>query len=272
MKISTFGPPSEADIEQQVSILEDVISGNPDAIVISSTSSDATIPAIERAMDSGIPVVTIDNRVNTDKVTSFIATDNIIAGGRAAEEMLKMLKERYGDDLSGKAISVVSSIAGVKVMEDRDSGFLNKMKEIAPEIEIIEPQYCDNDMTKAMSITEDLITANDNLVGLYGGNNITGSGISRVISQLGKEEDIVVIAFDSDPEEVKGLEAGSIDALVVQDPYGMGYQGVDFVYKTLMGETVDKEVETPVALVTRENFKDEAIQGLLDPYSRKINK
>jgi ribose transport system substrate-binding protein len=62
-KVSWYGPKSEADIEKQVAILEDIISKKPDAIVIASTSSDATVPALENAIDQGIAVVTIDNKV-----------------------------------------------------------------------------------------------------------------------------------------------------------------------------------------------------------------
>src|ERR1700746_3775072 len=67
-KVSWYGPKSEADIEKQVALLEDIVSKKPDAIVIASTSSDSTVPALERAIDEGIAVVTIDNKVNSDKI------------------------------------------------------------------------------------------------------------------------------------------------------------------------------------------------------------
>lgn len=268
VKVTTYGPPSEADIDEQVAILEDVISKNPDAIVIASTSSDATVPQIEDAISKGIPVITIDNKVNTDQYTSFIATNQKEAAGQGAEFMIDYLKEQYGD-LTGKTIGVVSSIAGVQVMEERDNGFIDKVKEIAPEVNVLEPQYCDNDMTKAMTIVENMITANSELIGLYGGNNITGSGISRVISQRGMEDQVCVVAFDSDAEEVEGLSSGSVKGLVVQDPYGMGYDGVDFAVKALQGETVEKEVSSPVSIVTKDNMNSEDIKGLLDPYTKK---
>lgn len=268
VKVTTYGPPSEADIDEQVAILEDVISKSPDAIVIASTSSDATIPQIEDAISKGIPVITIDNKVNTDQYTSFIATNQKEAAGQGAEFMINYLKEQYGD-LTGKTIGVVSSIAGVQVMEERDNGFIDKVKEIAPEVNVLEPQYCDNDMTKAMTIVENMITANSELIGLYGGNNITGSGISRVISQRGLEDQVCVVAFDSDAEEVEGLSSGSVKGLVVQDPYGMGYDGVDFAVKALQGETVEKEVSSPVTIVTKDNMDSEDVKGLLDPYTKK---
>lgn len=266
--VTTYGPPAEADIDQQVSILEDVISSNPDAIVIASTSSDATVPALEEAVAKGIPVITIDNKVKTDKINSFLATDNLKAGGTAAEFLVNGLKEKYGD-LKGKSVGVVSAMAGVQVLIDRDTGFADKVKELAPELEVLETRYVDNDMTKAMSAAEDMLTANDNLIGIFADNNTTGSGTSRVVSQLKLADKVFVVAFDSDPEEIKGLTEGSIKALVLQDPYGMGYKGVDYAYQKLMGKDIPAKVDTGATLVTTANMNEPAIKGLLDPYSLK---
>ncbi len=267
--ITTYGPPAEADIDQQVSILEDVIASGPDAIVIASTSSDATVPAIEEAYAKGIPVITIDNKVMTDKVDSFLATDNVVGGGMAAVKMVEELKAVYGDDLSGKAVAVISAMAGVQVLTDRDQGFADKIAEIAPGLEVLETRYIDNDMTKAMSAAEDLLTANDNLIGIFADNNTGGSGTSRVIGQLDVADSVICIAFDSDPEEISGLTDGNIKALVLQDPYGMGYKGVDYAFQKLMGKEIPAKVDTGATLVTAANMNDEAIKGLLDPYTLK---
>src|SRR6266478_6922893 len=84
-KISWNGPKSEADIEKQVALLEDIISKKPDAIVIASTSSDSTVPALENAIDQGIAVVTIDNKVHSDKVPALLATNNKVGGALSAQ-------------------------------------------------------------------------------------------------------------------------------------------------------------------------------------------
>lgn len=268
---TNYGPPEEMDFEEQVAILEDVISKNPDGIVIAASNSEATSAAIDEAIAAGIPVITADNMVTTDSYTSFIATNNLEAGAQAADFMLERLKEVYGDDLSGKAIAVVSSIAGAQVIDDRDAGFLNRMAEIAPELDVLEKQIADNDMSKAMNIAEDYITANPNLIGIFGDNNVTGSGVSRTITNLGMEDKVVAVAFDSDPEEIQGLESGSLYGLVLQDPYMMGYMGVDYAVRAALGIEVPKQTSTPTVIVTRDNMNDEEIIGLLDPFTRKLD-
>ncbi len=268
VKVTTDGPPSETDIDQQVAILEQVIERQPDAIVIASTSSDASVPAIEKAVAAGIPVVTIDNKVNTDKVSTLLATDNKKGGAAAADTMVEMLKAA-GKELKGK-VGVLSAMAAVQVLTDRDEGFTNRMKEIAPDIELIETVYNDNDMTKAMDAAINQIEANDDLLGFFADNNMMGDGASRAITEKGLQGQLILIAFDSDPEEIKGLGSGSVNALILQDPFGMGYKGVEAALKALAGETLEPFVDTGITVVTKDNMNDEVIQGLLDPMTRKI--
>ncbi|NLF26493.1 MAG: substrate-binding domain-containing protein, partial [Clostridiales bacterium] len=229
VKITTYGPPSEADIDEQVSILENVVSSDPDAIVIASTSSDATIPALEDAQAKGIVVITIDNRINADVYDSFLATNNYIGGGLAAEQMVKSW-EALGIEPVGK-VGLVNAMAGVQVLINREAGFRDKLAELAPEVEILETRFTDNDMVKSITAAEDMITANDDLIGLFGCNNVTGDGVCRVITEQELKDRIVGIAFDSDPEEIEGIESGALKALVLQDPYGMGYKGVNYAWE-----------------------------------------
>lgn len=266
--VTTNGPPSEADIDQQVSILEDTVSRAPKGIVISSTSSDATVPAIEKAMAQGIPVVTIDNRVKTDKVTSFLATDNVTGGKMAAKQMVEQLKAA-GKPLKGK-VALISSMAGVQVLIDRDSGFEQGLKEAAPELTLMTPRYVNNDIFTAVNTAQDLVLSNPDLVGIFADNNTTGSGVAKVLSETGKQDAIVAIAFDSDPQEVEALRSGALKALVVQDPYGMGYKGVDSVVKALAGEKLPAYVDTGANIVTKANMEQETFKNLLDPLSRAI--
>lgn len=267
VKVTTHGPANESDIDEQVSILEQVIASAPDAIVIASTSSDATVPAIKDAASKGIPVITVDNKVNSDQVSTLLATDNLKGGAQAADTLVQMIKDS-GKELKG-TVGVISNMAGVQVLADRDQGFIDRMKEIAPDVKLLETVYVDADMTKAMDAAGDQIAANDDLLGFFADNNTVGSGTARAITEKGKENDLVLVAFDSDPEEIKGLTTGAVDALVLQDPYGMGYYGVEDALKAIAGEKLESYVDTGVTIVTKENMDQEEIKGLLDPMTKK---
>ncbi|MBI9108951.1 MAG: ABC transporter substrate-binding protein [Spirochaetales bacterium] len=268
VKITTYGPPSEADIAQQVAILEDVISTNPDGIVMASTSSDATVPALEMAYDKGIAIITVDNKVNTDKVHTFLATDNLVGGAMAAEKMVEFMKAG-GIALKGK-VGIISAMAGVQVLTDRDDGFKKKLNELAPGIEVLDARYIDNDIVKALSATEDLITTyGDDLIGIFADNNHSADGAARAIGEQKIQDKVILTGYDSDPEEVSAIKSGVLKAIMVQDPYGMGYKGVDSAVTIIEGGKLPAFVNTGVVSVTKKNVNDADVQGVLDPFSMK---
>jgi ribose transport system substrate-binding protein len=263
-KVSWDGPKSEADIDKQVSLLEDIVSKKPDAIVIASTSSDSTVPALENAIDQGIAVVTIDNKVHSDKIPAFLATNNKVGGALCADQMVANLKAK-GVPLKG-TVGLVSAMAGIQVLTDRDQGFRDRMKEIAPDINVLETRFTDNDIAKSLAASEDIGTSQgDTLIGIFADNNHTGDGAARMITERNLGDKIVAVAYDSDPEEVSALKSGALKALILQDPYGMGYKGCAAAVTLLDGGTVPKYVDTGVIAVTQANMNDKKILDLLDP-------
>lgn len=269
VSVTLYGPKSEADIDKQIAILEDVLATEPPAIVMASTSSDAPIPIFERAYDDGTKIVTIDNKVNTDKVNTFLATDNYAGGKLAAEKFVEAL-EAAGIEPKGK-VGLLSAMAGIVVLDQRDGGFIDGLKELAPDLEVLEIRYTDNDIVVAMDIAKDQIAANPDLVGFFADNNHTGDGVARAIIEEGLQGKLAAVAFDSDPEEIEALANGVLYALILQDPYGMGYNGVASALAAIAGEELPEYVDTGATAVTIDNMNDEDIVGLLDPFSKKVD-
>lgn len=160
-------------------------------------------------------------------------------------------------------------MAGIQVLGNRDKGFTDKMKELAPNVQVLETKYTDNDIVKAMGIAKDLMAANPDLIGFFADNNHTGDGVARAIIEEKAQDKMAITAFDSDPEEIKALGDGVLHALILQDPYGMGYKGVDSCLKALAGEKLDAYVNTGANAVTKDNMNSADIKGLLDPFSKK---
>lgn len=273
VNVTTHGPATEAEINEQVTILEDVIATSPDVIVIASTSSDATVKAIEDAKSQGIVVITVDNKVNTNEVDSFLATDNLVGGATAADQLVASMLEKQGvasaKDLKGK-IAIISSMAGVQVLIDRDTGFENRMKEIAPGLEFVETQYINNDMAEGVAAFEGILDANDDVIGVFGDNNTSGNAVAKVLSERGRD-DIAAVAYDSDEAEVQAVKDGWLQGIVVQDPYRMGYDGVEYGLQALAGLSVPDYLDTGAVLITSDNINDGASQGLLDPRTRALD-
>ena len=267
VKITVDGPASEADVDKQVAILENTISRKPDGILIAPTSSDASVPAIEDAVQKGIPVVTVDNRVNSKKAAAHLATDNLKGGALAADKLVEAIKA-LGKEPKGK-IALISAYAGIEVLTKRDDGFTKRLTEIAPELKILPVRYVDNDIQKAISSANDLLLANPDLLGFFADNNHTGDGVAVAIRDSGHAGKIAAVAFDSDPEEVKALEAGVLYALILQDPYQMGYKGLDYVVQAIDKKQLPEYTDTLAYAVTKKNMDEPDMKGLLNPLSRK---
>jgi ribose transport system substrate-binding protein len=267
IKVVTNGPPSSKDIDKQVQILEDTINNKPDGIVLAPLNGDSLKPGVEKAMDMGIKVVLIDSAVNSDKFVTLLGTDNIAAAGKGAETFVEKLKAK-NIPLKGK-VAMISPYGGVQYLLDRENGFAQKLKELAPDIEVIGPKYYENDPIKGVGIVEDLLTANSDMIGFYATNNMGGVAISRVVTERNLASKLVSVSFDSDPEEVSGINSGSLDALIVQDPYTLGYNGVTSCVDAIDGKTLEKRIVTDVALVTKENVNEQNMKELLDPTLKK---
>ena len=251
VKVTVYGPPSEADIEEAIGILENVVESKPDAIVIATNAGEGAVPAVENALSQGIPVITVDTKIATE-VTSHLATDNVLGGKYAAEAMVEYFDE-YGIEKNG-TVAIVAAVAGVDTIIERDGGFIERMKELAPDVKILDPRYVDNDIAKSLMTTEDLITTYDDLIGIYADNNHTGDGVAKAIEQAELKDQIMVVAFDDDEDEIMALEDGVIKTLIIQDQYNMGYSGCAYAVKAINGETLPSFIDTGVKVTAKEDL------------------
>jgi len=243
VNVTVYGTASEADIEESIGILENVVESGPDAIVLGTNAGEGAVPSVIKALSLGIPVITIDTRVPTT-VTSHLATDNVLGGKLAAEAMVKFL-DLNGIEKNG-TVAIVAAVAGVDTIIERDNGFIDRLKVLAPQIKILDPRYVANDIAKAMTTAEDMITTYDDLIGIYADNNHTGDGVALAIEQAGLKDKVMVVAFDDDEEQIIALREGVIKTLIIQDQFNMGYSGCAYAVKAINGETLPAFIDTGV--------------------------
>ncbi|MBI9105468.1 MAG: substrate-binding domain-containing protein [Spirochaetales bacterium] len=251
VNVTVYGPASEADVEEAIGILENVVESRPDAIVIATNAGEGAVPAVKNALSLGIPVITVDTKIPAD-VTSHLATDNVLGGKLAADAMVAFF-DKYGIAKKG-TVAIVAAVAGVDTIIERDGGFIDQLRILAPDIKILDPRYVDNDIAKSLMTAEDLITTYDDLIGIYADNNHTGDGVAKAIEQAGLSDKIMVIAFDDDEDEIIALRDGVIKALIIQDQFNMGYSGCAYAIKALSGETLPKFVDTGVKVTKKEDL------------------
>jgi ribose transport system substrate-binding protein len=261
LRVGLFGPTSETDVNEQVQLVENSISRGADAIVLAPNSSDALNSAIKRARDAGTKVILADTAVTTGS-EGFIGTDNVKAGEQAGRRMCELVKKQ--GKTSGE-VMIESSVAGIQTLKDRDAGFRNGMRATCPQIRVASPRFNNNDINTAASQVNDALTANRNLIGIFADNNTSGTGAARAIKDNKAADRIPVVAFDTDPQENAALKDGSIDALVVQNPYFFGYQGVVEAGMAAVDTLPPLNLDPGAVVADTSNMDTPAVRPLLNP-------
>lgn len=257
VKISWNGPEREGDREKQIQIIEDFIVRKVSAIVLAPNDRKALVPSVEKVFEKNIPCVIIDSAIDTDRIVSFVATDNYKGGVIAARRM--------GEILNGKGkIIVIKYAPGSASTMKREAGFMETIEKEFPEIEIVDSKYGLDTVETALQATEDLLTRNAELDGLFACNESTSVGALRAMQSQGRSGKMKMIGFDAGELLIEGLKSGVIDSLVIQNPYKMGYEGVKAVVARLDGKEVPEQIDTGVELVTRERLEEPRIRALLN--------
>jgi ribose transport system substrate-binding protein len=267
LEVGLFGPTSEKDVSQQVQLIENSISRQADAIVLAPNSSDALNNAIQLARKGGIKVIVVDTAV-TSESEGFIGTDNVKAGEQAGKTLCDLVKKQ--GKTSGSVL-LESSVAGIQTIKERETGFKRGFAVACPGIQVGSPRYNDNDLNTATSQVNDVLTANANVVGIFASNNTSGVGAARAIKDNKAADGIPVVAFDTDPQENFALVDGSIDALVVQNPYFFGYQGVIEAGMASVGSLPPPKLDPGAVVATKANANDPTVKPLLNPPTAKAS-
>src|ERR1700751_4885384 len=262
VKVPELGAQSESDINGQISILENAVSEKPAAIVISPTQFKALGKPIDEAAKK-VKIIGIDSAADSKAFASFLTTDNVQGGRVAADGLAEAIAAKYGKP-EGE-VALITSIAGVGSLDQRAKGFKEELAAKYPGLKLVDEKYGDGQATSGLNIMTDLITANPDLRGVFASNLIMAQGAGQAIAENKIADKIKLVGFDSDDKLVGFLKDGTIAALVVQDPYRMGYDGVKTALAASKGEKVEANVDTGANLITKENMNTPRSQELLNP-------
>ena len=261
VKVPELGAQSEADINGQITILENAVSEKPAAIVISPTQFSALGKPIDEAAKA-VKIIGIDSAADSKAFTSFLTTDNTQGGRAAADALADGIKAK-----TGKAegdVALITSLPGVGSLDQRAAGFKEELAKY-PGLKLTADKVADGQATTGLNIMTDLITADPKLVGVFASNLIMAQGAGQAVAENKMGDKLALIGFDSDPKLVGLLKDGSIYALIVQDPFRMGYDGVKTALAASKGESVPVTVDTGVNVITKANMTSARSQELLDP-------
>lgn len=249
------GPDSETSYEQQINMVEDAITKGAQAICIAVCDAEALVPTLESAAEKGIKIILFNTTCNYEGLT-FIATDNFEAGGMGGKALAEAMGGKGKVCLLGTAETVPSNV-------ERCEGAKAYIEENYPDMEVVDIKYCEGDMEKAMSITNDWLTSIPDLGGIFSNNDYSTIAVANVLEERGRAGEVLHVGFDATETNVVYLESGTTTAIVTQDPADIGYQSVVSAVKALEGETLPANIGTNILLVTKDNLNDADVREVL---------
>lgn len=276
-----FSGPSEGDnVDEQINILDEELARYPIAIGISAVDATACEVQFDLAAENDIPVVAFDSGSEYQGVVATCSTNNETAAKTAAEKLASMVDE------TGEVALIMQDSKSMNAKE-REKGFREKMAEAYPEIKIVDVYYMDQLEKTAKTVADEknasraegeeeisaeLVTQEDavkyilekhpNLKGICATNLNATKLVTDVLSEL-EREDMSVVAFDGGSEQMKLLEEGKVNGLIIQNPYGMGYATVVAAARDVLELGNEAMIDSGYTWVTKDNMDKNAIKRML---------
>jgi ribose transport system substrate-binding protein len=260
------GPLKEDDVTNQQNIVEQFTADKENGIVLAPLSDSALLVPVQSAMAKKIPVVVIDSALGgtagTDYV-SYVSTNNHQGGVMAGDQMVKLL--------GGKGKLVMLRYASFSAStNEREAGFMDAIKAANDKSPgsftwISNNQHAGATESEAQQTAENMLDDLKQADGVYCPNESSTMGMLKALQENNLTGKKIFVGFDATTAEVDALKAGLINALVSQNPYRMGYLGVQTCVAAIKGQKVDLQQDSGVKLVTPENVNDPDMVKFLNP-------
>lgn len=245
---------SDQAAEPQLNVCNTMLERKPAAMITAAINSTNLLPCLKKAQEMNIPVADLDGNLDQAildkegiKIAFHIGSDNVAAGAQGAEYLVSKL----GKDAKGPVL-VIEGLSGNITGQKRATGFADKLKELAPGLEVVASLPGDWDRGKAATIANDTLTAHPDLVAIFCANDGMALGAVESVYAAGKGEQVTIIGVDGNSDAVKSIKEGRLNASVAQLPYLVGKQAVENMKKVLGGETVEGTVFVPTLVLTKE--------------------
>jgi ribose transport system substrate-binding protein len=252
----TNGIKNETDTAAQINIVEQMINSKVDAIVVAPADSKALVPVVKKAVDAGIIVVNIDNRLDPDVVKSknlnvpFVGPDNRQGAEKVGDYLGKQLK-------SGEEVGIIEGVSTTTNAQQRTAGFKDAMQKVGAKVD--STQSGEWEIDKGNAIASAMLNQYPNLKALLCGNDNMAIGAVSAVRAAGKQGKVYVVGYDNIGAIRPMLKDGRVLATADQYAAKQAVFGIDVALKAIderkKQSDLSQVVETPVDLVTKANLK-----------------
>jgi D-allose transport system substrate-binding protein len=240
--------------ESQLNLCMAMLERKPIGLLVAAINATNLLPCIKAAQAANIQVADLDVTIDPNvlkkegiELAFRIGSDNISAGHKAAD----YLASKLGKDARGHVL-VLEGIAGSLGGKQRAVGFAEKLKELAPNLQIVASLPGDWDRGKAASITNDVLTRNPDLAAIFAANDSMALGAVESAYAAGRGGQITIIGVDGTTDAVKSIKEGRLNASVAQLPFLVGKQAVESLKKVIAGEKSEQYVPVPTLVLDKQ--------------------
>jgi ribose transport system substrate-binding protein len=256
VQITFEGPEKEGAVEEQLSMLQEALIRQPQAIILSAVDSAALTPYLEEAQQAGIPVIGFDSGVDSPIVRTTVATDNYGTGALAADKMAELL------DGKGEVGIIVQDNTS-KVATDRRDGFIDTIEQRYPDMKVVAIEYGGGEVSRSAELTKRILAEHPNIKGIFGGNEGSAYGVINAVRELNKAGEIIVIGFDSGKILTDAIKEGIVAGAVTQRPIEIGYEAVEAAVRAYEGQELPAFIDTGFVWYDQFNIDSPEIRELL---------
>jgi len=250
--LKVVGIRNEEDLAQQVDFVEMMIAQDVDAIVLAPADSKALVPVCVEALEAGVVVVNIDNKLDEELLRDkgidipFVGPDNRKGAAMAARHLAKRLK-------AGDEVAIIEGVPNAFNGIQRKAGFEDAIKEARLKIVSSQSGYWETD--KAMECVSAIVSEYPNLKAVLCANDSMALGAVAAIKAAGKTGTVQVVGFDNISAVQRLVKEGSVLCTVDQHADKLAIYGIEYALEILTNKTTPADKETPVDLITADDLK-----------------
>ena len=241
--------PPTADIVIHTQKIESAVAKKPSVIAVSVLDEASDGPVIDQAVAAGVKVVTFDCDAAKSKRTIFVGHNKNAQDGADLAELL-------AKTIGGKGeVAILTGSLSAPNHKERVAGFKKAMEKY-PDIKIVAEQADNDDLEKAVALTENILKANPNVKGIFGCNASNPIGAARAVKDANKVGQVAIVGMDDMPETIDFIKEGVITGTKVQKVFDIGYQAIKYMVEIAEGKTVPSEYPTGSYVVTKDNLAE----------------
>lgn len=241
------------DPSTQINQVETMISDGVDGIILNPQDAEACSPCVDKAIEAGIPIVGVNTRVKNDKLTSYVGSQDVLAG--------EMEMQKVVDTLGGKGkIVIIEGPMGQSAQIERRQGIQNVLDK-NPEIEVLAEKTANWSRSEGMTVMENWLQAFDQIDAVVAENDEMALGALEAIKASADKKEITVVGVDGITDALNSVEAGELLVSIFQDGAGQGSKAVEVLMDVLNKKDVESDYWIDFEEVNKDNvaeFKERA--------------